>query len=69
MFERRELLYIDLLVVGRLEYLKARHTRDKRIFDATQIDIHERLVRYEAEIMSLDSVHEKIVKAVGDMSL
>lgn len=49
-FDKTELLYLDILATEKLDIIKHRHERDKRIFDTLDIDVHERIVLYESQI-------------------
>ena len=68
-FNKTELLYLDILATEKLDIIKHRHERDKRIFDTLDIDIHERIVLYESQIKAFTDIHNKIVSAVGSLSL
>ena len=68
-FNKTELLYLDILATEKLDIIKHRHERDKRIFDTLDIDIHERIVLYESQIKAFTDIHNTIVSAVGSLSL
>ncbi len=68
-FDKTELLYLDILATEKLDIVKHRYERDKRIFDTLDIDVHERMVLYESQIKAFTDIHNKIVLAVGSLCL
>lgn len=68
-FDKTELLYLDILATEKLDIVKHRYERDKRIFDILDIDVHERMVLYESQIKAFTDIHNKIVLAVGSLCL
>lgn len=68
-FDKTELLYLDILATEKLDIVKHRYERDKRIFDTLDIDVHERMVLYESQIKAFTDIHNKIVSAVGSLCL
>ena len=65
-FDKTELLYLDILATEKLDIIKHRHERDKRIFDTLDIDVHERIVLYESQIKAFSDIHNKIATGIPD---
>ena len=58
---QRQAVYLDMLITVQLESLEHKMYRDKRLFEGRDIDIHERLLGYQAKIDLLKGVHEAIL--------
>lgn len=60
-FSRRELVCIDMLVMAELNHIAHKLERDQRLFDHLDIDIHDRILKYQSKIALLSSIHETII--------